>query len=247
MNSLKNTLFISDLHLDENNPEISDMFELWIKNVPPSTTEAIYILGDLFEAWIGDDDLTPFHNRMIKAIRSATDKGIPVYLMHGNRDFLLGKAFLERTGCRLLSDPSNIQLYQQSALVMHGDTLCTRDIGYLKARRWLRNVFLQQLFLLLPLSIRKKIAARMRKASQQHTRSASMEMMDVAQQEVVRMMKDHHVSLLIHGHTHHQGIHRFQLNDHTVSRIVLGAWHHQGSILVCDETGTCELMELTRV
>lgn len=243
MDSAKKTIFISDLHLDEQHPEIAALFISFMHD-SPTFAENIYILGDLFEAWIGDDDVTPFHASIIAAIKYAVDRGINVYFMPGNRDFLIGQQFLTASGCQLLNDPTQIRLYDQAALLMHGDTLCTRDTSYIKARKWLRNQFLQRLFLLLPLSIRKNIANKMRQASKSHTNSVSMDMMDVTQQEVFKVMQVNYVTLLVHGHTHHPGIHHFYIDSMPVTRIVLGAWHEKGSALVCDASGKMELIDL---
>ena len=239
---MRKTLFISDLHLEENHPEITQEFLKLLANCD-SSIDALYILGDLFEAWIGDDHKTPFHQQIIRALKSTTEKGLPIYFMHGNRDFLIGKQFLRETGCKLLSDEEKITLYGTPVLLMHGDTLCTRDIAYLKARKWGHHRLLQFLFLLLPLKIRQKIADNMRKKSMQHTQSTAKEIMDVTQNEVERVMQKHHVHFLIHGHTHRPAIHPFSLNHQSFTRIVLAAWHGHGSVLVWDETGKKELKD----
>ena len=154
---VKKTLFISDLHLSAEQPA---MAELFIQSLTSAGNEvdAIYILGDLFETWIGDDDFSIFNQQIKKALFSVTQRGIPVYILHGNRDFLLGKRFLSETGCHLLPDESIVTVYDTPVLLMHGDTLCTRDITYLKSRRLMRNRLIQFLFLCLPLSWRQKLA-----------------------------------------------------------------------------------------
>src|SRR5690606_20314379 len=151
--------------------------------------DALYILGDLFEAWIGDDDLSAFNTLILNAIQSVTNKNIPVYLIRGNRDFLIGKQFAAMTGCNLIADETMINVYGEKVLLMHGDTLCTKDLAYIKARKWMRNTLLQRLFLCLPLSIRKYIGHKLRQKSQQHTRTAPMEIMDVTHAEVTSLMK----------------------------------------------------------
>ena len=243
MTANKKTLFISDLHLEENQPEITRQF-LQLLAECDSTCDALYILGDLFEAWIGDDEDTPLHHQIIHALKSATDKGLSIYFLHGNRDFLIGKKFLRATGCKLLSDEEKIILYGIPVLLMHGDTLCTRDIAYLKARKKSRNHFLQFLFLSLPLTFRRKIADNMRKKSERYKENVSMEIMDVTQEEVERVMQKHHVYHLIHGHTHRPATHQFSLQQAKAERIVLPAWHGHGSVLIWDETGQKTLLDL---
>ena len=231
------TLFISDVHLEQSRPDIIQQFVQLLKSCDASI-DALYILGDLFEAWIGDDDRSSFHDTIIATLQSVTQKGIPVYFMPGNRDFLIGKKFLHATGCHLLPDEKKIMLYGRPVLLMHGDTLCTQDIAYLKWRKKARHPVLHTLlFLILPLNIRRRFAHSMRMKSAQHTQSTTKEIMDVTQEEVVRIMQKHRVHILIHGHTHRPNVHHF-LIDHTPStRIVLAAWHDHGSVLIWDESG----------
>ncbi|MBX3708892.1 MAG: UDP-2,3-diacylglucosamine diphosphatase [Gammaproteobacteria bacterium] len=242
MRETRRTIFISDLHLDESRPQIAQLFLTWL-HTTDSCVDALYILGDLFEAWIGDDDNTLFHREIIHAIAKASQNGLPIYFVHGNRDFLIGKKFLCESGCKLLPDETEIQLYNMTVLIMHGDMLCTKDTSYLRARKLLRNCFLQKLFLFLPLSIRRKIANKLRKKSFKHTANTPMETMDVTQEEVETIMKKHHVQCLIHGHTHRPGFHHFSLNNLPASRVVLDAWHEHGNMLVWDEFGKKELIE----
>jgi len=164
--------------------------------------------------------------------------------MHGNRDFLLGKNFMKRTGCQLLPDEYRINLFGTPTLLMHGDTLCTQDLGYLKSRKKMRCWLIQKLFLLKSLKKRLLIAARYRQASQMHIATLSDYIMDVTQTEVERVMQKHHVQHLIHGHTHREAIHIFQLNHQSATRTVLGAWHTRGSALVCEADGQKELIAI---
>jgi len=240
----RKTIFISDLHLDANNSVITRIFLQFLSNVD-STIDAIYILGDLFETWIGDDDNTEFHMKIKCALKSLINKGVPIYLLHGNRDFLIGKKFIDETGCIYLPDETKLQIYQMPILVMHGDTLCTHDHSYIKARKKMRSKFLQKLFLLLPLNFRRKIADKIRTASKQHTASKSQEIMDVTQGEVERVMPKYGVYHLIHGHTHRPNIHRFNLNQSQATRIVLGAWHEKGNMLIWNQTGKMEYIEFS--
>ncbi|RDI46078.1 UDP-2,3-diacylglucosamine diphosphatase [Aquicella lusitana] len=241
MTPRRKTLFISDLHLQASQPEITRQF-LALLNRCDASVDALYILGDLFEAWIGDDDDTPFHREIIDALRSATAHGLPIYFLPGNRDFLIGKKFLRETGCRVLADETKIRLYDTHALLMHGDTLCTRDTAYLRWRKLSHNPVLHTLFfLILPLRLRRHIANKMRVKSEHYTKNTLPEIMDVTQAEVERVMVKHGVTVLIHGHTHRPGMHSFTINGTPATRLVLGAWHHQGSVLVWDEAGRNEL------
>lgn len=228
------TLFISDLHLEPAHPGITEIFLNFLQSEQALQADALYILGDFFAAWIGDDNLSEFNKKIIVALQNFTAKGIPTYFMHGNRDFLIGKRFLQQTGCQLLIDPTLIDLYGEPALLMHGDTLCTDDIKYLKFRRVARNNCYQKLFLSLPLKIREKIAGGLRKKSrQQH-----MIMVDTNQSEIERVLKQYNVKLLIHGHTHKPAIHCFDLNNKNTCRIVLSDWNDKaGSVLVCTANG----------
>jgi UDP-2,3-diacylglucosamine hydrolase len=245
MSNIKRTAFISDLHLDEKHPAITQLFFAFL-NHAAKTMDALYILGDLFEVWIGDDDKNSFHQSIIDAFRMATDQGLPIYFMHGNRDFLLGKKFLRATNGKLLADEEVIHLYGERVLLMHGDTLCTQDVKYLKFRKKARNIFLQKLFLLKSLKKRRQIADNMRAASQMHTANLAMEIMDVTPEAVTAVMKKHQVNYLIHGHTHRPYIHTLTANHPPALRIVLGAWHETGSALTWNERGERELISFTQ-
>lgn len=242
---MKKTIFISDLHLDEYHPETTVIFfDLLSKAVQDA--EALYILGDFFETWIGDDNLTPFNLSVIQALKKATDQGLPIYIMRGNRDFLLGKKFMKKTGCQLLADETLISLYGTPTLLMHGDTLCTDDIAYLKFRKMSRNWFFQKLFLFKSLAKRQAIANRYRKASQAHVSTVPNYIMDVTQAEVERIMTQHKVQQLIHGHTHRPARHSFELNHQPATRIVLDAWHGRGHALIWHEDGTNEFIYIEK-
>ena len=240
MSIVRKTFFISDLHLEENHPECAHKF-LHFLNTCDSTVDAIYILGDLFELWIGDDDHTDFNNSLIRALKNVT-QALPIYILHGNRDFLIGTHFLEKTGCQLLSDETVIMLYDIPVLLMHGDTLCTGDIAYLKARKKMRNRFLQTIFLSCPLSLRKKIANYLRTTSKRYTATTLPHIMDVTQEAVMRVMQKHKSHHLVHGHTHKPGLHHFVFDHVQATRFVLGAWHHHGNALKWDMLGNKELI-----
>jgi UDP-2,3-diacylglucosamine hydrolase len=225
-------LFISDLHLDEFQPQITAVFLKFLRE-HASRADALYILGDFFEVWVGDDDLSPFNLLIIDALRAQTAVGLPIYFMQGNRDFLVGKKFMRLTGCQLLPDEYVVDLGGTPTLLLHGDTLCTQDLAYQKFRKRSRNWFMQKLFLAKSLSARKKIAENYRRKSQLHTRTAPEQIMDVTASEVERVMKKHRVQHLIHGHTHRPALHDFTLDGLPATRTVLPAWHAMGTVLIC--------------
>jgi UDP-2,3-diacylglucosamine hydrolase len=236
-------LFISDLHLEDSRPDITDIFFRFLQH-DACKADALYILGDFFEAWIGDDNLTDFNRSVIAELNKATTAGLPIYIMHGNRDFLLSKRFLKATGCRLLPDEYIVDLAGTPTLLMHGDTLCTADVAYLKFRKTSRNWFMQQLFLLKSLKTRQGIAANMREKSKAYTSTAPEKLMDVSQEEVARVMSQYNVQHLIHGHTHRPAVHEFELHHKPATRTVLAPWHEHGSVLICDASGKQEVRDL---
>lgn len=192
------TLFIADLHLCVEEPAITAGFLRFLAG-EARKADALYILGDLFEAWIGDDDPNPLHRQMAAAIKAVSDSGVPCYFIHGNRDFLLGKRFARESGMTLLPEEKVLELYGRRVLIMHGDTLCTDDAGYQAFRAKVHKPWLQTLFLALPLFVRKRIAARMRANSKEANSSKSLAIMDVNQNAVVSAMEKHQVQWLIHG------------------------------------------------
>lgn len=224
------TLFIADLHLCSEEPAIVAGFLRFLAG-EARQADALYILGDLFEAWIGDDEPEPLHGQIAAAIKTLVDSGVPCYFIHGNRDFLLGKRFASASGMTLLPEEKRLELYGRQVLIMHGDTLCTDDEGYQAFRRKVHQPWLQALFLAFPLFIRKRIAARMRAGSKAANSSKSMAIMDVNPQAVVDILTRHHVQWLIHGHTHRPAIHTLTANGQPAFRGVLGAWHEEGSMI----------------
>lgn len=230
------TLFIADLHLSTEEPAITAGF-LRLLEGEARTAEALYILGDLFEAWIGDDDPNPLHAAIAAAIRALVESGVPCYFIHGNRDFLMGKRFARQSGMTLLPAEKVLTLYGERVLIMHGDTLCTDDVGYQRFRAKVQQRWLQTLFLSLPLFIRQRIAAKMRAGSKASNQTKSDAIMDVNQQAVSEVMHQHHVRHLIHGHTHRPAIHDLQIEGHPARRYVLGAWHQEGSMIKASENG----------
>jgi len=229
------TLFIADLHLHTEEPAITAGFLHFLDGVAREA-DALYILGDLFEAWIGDDDPNPLHQRVADAIRALVDSGVPCYFIHGNRDFLLGKRFARQSGMQLLPHEKVLNLYGRNVLIMHGDTLCTDDAGYQAFRAKVHQPWLQTLFLALPLFIRHRVAAKMRAGSRAANSSKSLAIMDVNQQAVIEAMEKHRVQWLIHGHTHRPAVHQLTANDAPAWRAVLGAWHSEGSMIRVSES-----------
>jgi UDP-2,3-diacylglucosamine hydrolase len=232
----KQTLFISDLHLQESAPQTTDFFMQFMATQAPKA-EALYILGDFFEYWIGDDDHTPFHQRIIAALRQLSDQGVSLYFMPGNRDFLIGDRFAQAAGLTRLKDPHRLVLYGDPVLLSHGDSLCTRDKRYQAFRKKTQNPYLRWCFLHCPLTIRRKIAAAARRKSQQHTQQADHTLMDVTPAAVHTLMQGENVTRLIHGHTHRPYVHKINVNNRPAERIVLGAWHRAPSVLTVFDDG----------
>lgn len=238
------TLFISDLHLEPGRPEMAQIFLRFLAG-PARGAETLYILGDLFDLWIGDDANMPRYPAEIAALRALRDTGVPIYMMHGNRDFLLGPAFMSATGAELLKDPLVLNLHGRPTVLSHGDMLCTDDVAHMRGRKeWLDPVRQAQ-FLAQPAEVREKIARALRQESTHNKTMKSAEIMDVTQHAVEDLMRQHGVTQLIHGHTHRPAFHDFTLDGEPARRIVLSDWHDaHGSVLVCDEQG-CRLRELS--
>lgn len=229
-------LLISDLHLEEGRPDITQAF-LGLLNGRARNAESLYILGDFFEAWIGDDAMSPFQRSICQALRALSDSGTRVFLMHGNRDFMIGKAFCKAAGCTLLKDPSVVHFNGEPVLLMHGDSLCTRDEAYMRMRRYLRHPLTRWVLRHLPLSTRHKLARKLRSESRAQTRMKANDIVDVTPHEVPRVMTESGVKTLIHGHTHRPAVHDVQLGETTAQRIVLGDWDREGWLLQIDESG----------
>ncbi|MCP4994067.1 MAG: UDP-2,3-diacylglucosamine diphosphatase [Gammaproteobacteria bacterium] len=225
---MSETLFISDLHLSPEHPETIDLFLRFLAE-RANQADSLYILGDLFDAWIGDDFNQPPIPELLASIRQLSDQGVELYFMHGNRDFLIGEGFATNTGCRLLNDPTVIDLYGTPTLLMHGDLLCTDDIEYQKARIMLRNpAFIAQL-LSKSIPERLAIAADYRKQSGEAISNKAADIMDVNQQAVEQMMIKQGVARLIHGHTHRPDCHDFDLQGEPAQRMVLPEWHEDSA------------------
>jgi UDP-2,3-diacylglucosamine hydrolase len=221
---------ISDLHLTAGDAETARRFVEFVDG-PARSARDLYILGDLFEAWIGDDDDDSRLAPIVGALRRLTASGVSCALMHGNRDFLLGQRFCAETGTRLLGDYERITLFGQPVLLTHGDLLCTDDTRYMTLRKELRSPAWQRDFLARSLQERRQIASDLRQLSATEIAAKAEYIMDVNQAAVERAMRDHDVTLLVHGHTHRPAVHRFSLDGRPATRIVLGAWYHDASIV----------------
>jgi UDP-2,3-diacylglucosamine hydrolase len=228
--------FISDLHLEASRPDISDAFFSYLDNLP-ADAEHLYILGDFFEVWIGDDDDDIFHNQVIDALARKTRAGTRISLMHGNRDFLIGATFAARTGITLLPDPFLLNYSGHSYLLMHGDSLCTADTRYMAFRNQVRNPAWQSALLQKTLDERRAIARSLRQTSQQEGAQKAEYIMDVTPDEVVGALRNAGVTTLIHGHTHRPAIHDIDMGGTAGKRIVLGDWDKAGFDLRIDADG----------
>lgn len=224
------TYFIADLHLSAERPDITQCLKTFLET-DASQADALYVLGDLFEVWIGDDDINPFTNEIAEAFKQLSQKGVPIYFIHGNRDFLVRKGFAKRAGMTLLPESKVIDLYGEPTLIMHGDELCTMDEAYQRFRKKARSWWWPRIVLMLPLSVRRKIAERGRRKSKENQSNLTQEIMDVTPTEVIKVMENNGVKRLIHGHTHRPAVHTLNLANSEAKRIVLGDWYTQGSML----------------
>jgi UDP-2,3-diacylglucosamine hydrolase len=226
------TLFISDLHLSPERPDMVALFLEFMAN-QVQDSEALYILGDLFEVWVGDDYCPEELNLALLALKNYSDTGKNLFVLHGNRDFLMGENFEKLTGCQLLPDPSIIDLHGTQTLITHGDELCIDDVEYMKFRDLVRDKNWQQEFLAKPIEERIEFAKKARAESSMKTQQKPMDLMDVNQDAVEQLMLKHNVNLMIHGHTHRLNTHKFNVGDKSMTRIVLGDWYKKGSVLIC--------------
>ena len=231
------TLFISDLHLSENQPHITHLLLNFLSNTAPQA-DALYILGDLFEYWAGDDDMyTAFHQQILSAILGVSNLGTPVFLMHGNRDFLMDEQLTRACKATLLADPTVVDLYGTPTLLAHGDAMCTDDFEYQAFRQQVRQPAWRNNFLAQPLAQRKAQIEQLRKMSEEKKQTKSMDIMDVNPSAVAEMFRSHHYPRMIHGHTHRQKQHQHQVDGKSCDRWVLGDWHETGNTLRCDASG----------
>lgn len=237
-------IFISDLHIDASRPAITEQFLRFLA-AEARDADALYILGDLFESWIGDDAADLAQAAAIAGIRALTGAGVPCFVMHGNRDFLLAGQFCSMSGAELLPDPLIVTLYGEPVLVMHGDALCTDDLAYQRLRATVRDAAWQRQFLALPVAARRALAGAARVGSQAHTAAMEYAITDVNADSVALALRNAGTATLLHGHTHRPAIHALEIDGRACTRIVLGDWYDQGSLLRWDENGP-ELRSLPR-
>lgn len=227
------TLVISDLHLCEERPDLTALFEHFMQTIAPQSDE-LYVLGDLYESWIGDDDDSEFVESTIDLFKAYSDSGKKIYFQHGNRDFLLGNVFAEKTGGTLLNEVHPIQLGGKQAIMMHGDSLCWDDKEYMQFRQMVRSEQWQQQLLSQPLAVRRGIAADLRKKSREAQENKAGAITDVHPQAVEDVLKEHNAQVLIHGHTHRPAFHDLEVDGKHCQRIVLSDWGEQGHYLTID-------------
>ena len=241
---MRKALFISDLHLDPEQPAIARQFLRFLRDEARAAT-ILYILGDLFEVWLGDDDPDSAVREIVDALHDLTASGVSCCFMHGNRDFLVGERFARETGCRLLPDGTLVDVFGERVLLMHGDLLCTDDHSYQRLRRILRHPVVSWALRHMSLAQRRRLAQRLRAGSRMHIGETAPEIMDVNAGAVVETMRRAGVRTLVHGHTHRPAIHTLTVDSAPARRIVLGDWHARGSVLEWSESGV-ELRELAR-
>ncbi len=230
------TLFISDLHLEAARPEIGEQFLSFLRREAPGA-DALYILGDLFEYWIGDDDPDPYYAGIKSALAEVAVAGVPLFFMHGNRDFLIGERFAAETGVTLLTDPTAVNLYGRTVLLSHGDVLCTDDVAYQAVRSMTRNPQWQAGMLAKSVEERRAIAEQAREQSVAHGKAIDPVISDANQEAVENLLRTHGMTTLLHGHTHRPAVHEFLLDGAPATRIVLGDWYTQGSVVRWNEDG----------
>ena len=236
------SIFVSDLHLSPERPRINQVFFDFAGRTA-AQAEAVYILGDLFEYWVGDDDLAdPFNAAIADALKALSGRGVALYLMQGNRDVLLGEAFARRCGATLTADPTLLDLHGTRTLVMHGDTLCTGDVEYQNFRSYAHDPGNQRRFLSQPLAERRTQMLGMRAESEKSKQAKSAEIMDVAQSAVEQVLREHGYPRLIHGHTHRPARHVHTVDGHRCERWVLNDWYERGGYLRCDAGGCAATM-----
>ena len=214
------SVFISDLHLSADRPDIFNAFQEFLSDLPKNTDE-LYILGDLFEVWIGDDEPSSFAQDVQALLTQISEQGIQLFIQHGNRDFFIGRRFSMRTGAIILPDYHLFQRDDLKAVLAHGDSLCTDDQEYQKFRRWIRHPFRKFVFSRMPIFLRQRIARRLRKTSKERNQNKAENIMDVNTDAVNRCVKNYAVDTLIHGHTHRPNVHELENGK---QRIVLGDW-----------------------
>jgi UDP-2,3-diacylglucosamine hydrolase len=228
--------FASDLHLDPSTPAIAGRFQRFLSG-PARGARALFLLGDLFEAWIGDDDPEPAHRAVVDAIAAVAAAGTKVFVMRGNRDFMIGERFCAASGARLLDDPSILAMGGERVLLTHGDGLCVDDRPYQRLRALVRDPVIRADFARLPIDARRRLATQARAGSREHLANTASYITDVNQGAVETVLGEAGVMLMIHGHTHRPGVHRFRSGGADRTRVVLGAWHDEANVVRWDDAG----------
>jgi UDP-2,3-diacylglucosamine hydrolase len=229
-------LFISDLHLEADRPDIADQFLRFLET-EALNAEALYILGDLFESWVGDDDPNEHYQWIKQGLKKLSRKEVSIYFMHGNRDFMIGTDFADEAGVQILADPFVAEFYGQKVMLSHGDAYCTGDVGYQAVRTMTRNPQWQAMMLSKSLQERLAFAEQARDASIVHGGTINTEISDVNHTAITNALRDSGVSIMLHGHTHRPAVHELLVDDQPATRIVLGDWHEHGSVVRWDEGG----------
>jgi len=240
-----NRYFISDLHLDESTTHITSLFRSFVEKLKKNNEQTeLYILGDLFESWIGDDYKNELHDKVKITLKSLSESGIKVFFLYGNRDFLIGEKFLSETDVQLLIDPFLLKGNGKTILLTHGDQMCVDDVEYQTFRSIVRNPDWQKDFLNYPISKRLKIAGETKDASKESKQEKSMDIMDVNEEEVIRVFKKYKVNTMIHGHTHRPMKHELKIDGRECSRYVLGDWNKTTAMVLQWNSDSLELIDL---
>jgi UDP-2,3-diacylglucosamine hydrolase len=237
------TLFVSDLHLDAGAPAMVELFLAFLRT-EASASDALYILGDLFETWVGDDDEEPVRTRVRAGLRELTAGGVPCFIQHGNRDFLLGADFMAASGCRLLADPVVHEFGGRRFVLSHGDALCTEDRAYQRFRRVVRAAAFRRIWQRLPLSLRRGLATLARRRSRAYTTRLPDAIADVTAAAVAELLRSTDSEVLVHGHTHRPDVHRIEVDGRSRERIVLGDWHGRGNALAVYTDGRYDFLRI---
>lgn len=241
------TVFISDTHFNENHPDITQRFIDFLE-LNMASIEKLYLLGDLFDTWIGDDNTTPLSTKISDVLANCANHGMKIYFIHGNRDYLIGAKFAKSCNMTLLNDKTVISLYGKKTLLMHGDLLCTDDRAYQTYRKIMFSPLMKKISLLLPLRLRKRIATKLRNVSKESNAMKSINIMDVSENSVIQALEEHHAELLIHGHTHRQNIHTVPLTHQLAQRMVLGAWENaQGNAIIASEKDAPRFINIDQI
>jgi len=228
--------FAPDVHLDPSTPEIAGRFQRFLAG-PARGARALFLLGDLFEAWIGDDDPEPAHQAVIGSIAAMAAAGTKIFVMRGNRDFMIGERFCAASGARLLDDPAILTMGRERVMLTHGDGLCVDDRPYQRLRALVRDPVIRADFARLPIDARRRLATQARAGSREHLANTASYITDVNQAAVETVLDDAGITLMIHGHTHRPGVHRFRSGGEDRTRVVLGAWHDQADVVRWDDSG----------